>query len=263
MANTYAEYINHHLAHLEFNLLTMSPGNGGFWTLHLDTILLSLVMGGVFFFTFLFVAKRANSGVPSLWQNIVESVVEFVDQQVVDSLGRSSPFVGGLALTIFVWVFLMNFIDMIPVDLFPWLASMAGVEYFRPVATADLNMTFALSLSVFFIVMGVMYHSKGLLGFLREFFCHPFPPQFIITIPINFFLKTLEELSRPLSLSLRLFGNLYAGELIFILIALLPWYMQWLGAGLWLTLHILIITLQAFIFMMLTIVYIAMAEESH
>lgn len=261
--NSSAEYISHHLTNLEFNLQTMSVGNGGFWTLHLDTIFMSLLMGTIFFVSFLLVARKARYGVPSLWQNIVEVIVEFVDQQVVDTLGRSSQFVGGLSLTIFVWVFLMNFMDMVPVDLFPKIASLMGIDYFRAVPTADLNMTFGLSLAVFAIIMITLYRSKGLLGFFKEFFCHPFPASFVVTIPLNFFLKTLEELSRPLSLSLRLFGNLYAGELIFILIALLPWYIQWFGAGIWLAFHILVITLQAFIFMMLTIVYLSLSEESH
>ena len=260
---TASGYISHHLEFLQLNLETMTLGSGGFWTINLDTVVMSLSLGLLFFFTFLFAARRATAGVPGRWQNIVEILVGFVDQQVRDCFSRSDLFTGSLGLTIFVWVWLMNFMDMIPVDLLPQIASWMGLTYWRAVPTADLNVTLGMSISVFFIILFKLYQNQGVTGFFKEFLCHPFSPKLVITIPFNLFLKILEELSRPLSLALRLFGNLYAGELIFILIALLPWYVQWLCAGAWLAFHVLIITLQAFIFMMLTIVYLSLVEKEH
>lgn len=254
------EYIQHHMLNLTLNLHTMTLGNGGFWTLNLDTLIFSLFLGLLFLGAFYIAAKSATSGAPGRLQNLVEILVEFADGQVRDTFHHSNRFVGSLALTIFVWVFLMNAMDLIPVDLLPWLASKAHIPHLRVVPTADLNLTFALSISVFFLILVFNFRYKGFKGFVKEYTCHPFGPYLI---PINLIFKSVEELAKPISLSLRLFGNLYAGELIFILIALLPWWIQWSLGGIWAIFHILIITLQAFIFMMITIVYLSMAHEQH
>ena len=154
----------------------------------------------------------------------------------------------------------MNFMDLLPVDLLPMISQWVGVPYLRVVPTADLNLTFGLAISVFFIVMFYGIKAKGGKHYSAEYFTHPFGVKFA---PFNFILKIVEDLAKPMSLGLRLFGNLYAGELIFILIALLPWWIQWTLGGVWAIFHILIIILQAFIFMMLTIVYVSLAQESH
>jgi len=232
----------------------------GFWTLHLDTLFFSFALGGLIMLLFRFAARRATPGVPGPVQNFVEILVDFVDSQVKDSFHGRSSLIAPLALTIFVWVFLMNFMDLIPVDLLPWLASLAGVHYLRVVPTTDLNATFAMSLSVFLLIIIYSLKIKGPGGFAKEMLLSPFGKYFI---PFNLVLKLVEEIAKPISLALRLFGNLYAGELIFILIALLPWYLQFLLGWPWAVFHILIITLQAFIFMVLTIVYLSMAHEDH
>ena len=256
-----SEYIQHHLHHLSFNLKTMALGDGGFWTLHLDTLAISGLLGAFFCFFFYRAAKRASSGIPSRLQNGVEILVEFADSQVKDCFHGRNALIGPLALTIFVWVFLMNLMDLLPVDLLPRLMGFAGVPYLRAVPTADLNLTFGLSLSVFFLIIYYTIKIKGTKGFVKELTMHPF--NHWAAIPVNFILETVGLLAKPVSLALRLFGNLYAGELIFILIALLPAYMQWPLGGAWAIFHILIITLQAFIFMVLTIVYISLAHEDH
>jgi len=241
------EYIQHHLTNLTVG--------EGFLSFHLDTFLISLSLGLLFLFLFRKAAVAATSGVPGKLQNFVEIMVEFVDTQVKDCFHGKDKLIAPLALTIFMWVFLMNFMDLIPVDFLPMVAKMMGVDYLRVVPTTDLNLTFGMSLSVFFLVLFYSIKIKGIGGFTKEFFTHPFGAALF---PVNFMLKLVEEFARPVSLSLRLFGNLYAGELIFILIAL------WSLGGIWAIFHILVITLQAFIFMMLTIVYISLAhEESH
>jgi len=246
------EYIQHHLTNLTVG--------EGFWSFHLDTFIISLCLGLLFLILFRLVARKATSGVPSGLQNFVEIMVEFVDTQVKDCFHGQDKLIAPLALTIFMWVFLMNFMDLLPVDLLPLIAKWFGVDYLRVVPTTDLNLTFGMSLSVFFIVLFYGFKIKGVGGMTKEFLTHPFGPALF---PVNFILKLVEELARPISLSLRLFGNLYAGELIFILIALLPWWIQWSLGGVWAIFHILVITLQAFIFMMLTIVYISLVHDSH
>ncbi|GAB4223215.1 MAG: F0F1 ATP synthase subunit A [Gammaproteobacteria bacterium] len=268
LAVSSSEYIQHHLKNLVLNLDTWTIQHGsGFYSVNLDTLFFSIILGGLFLFFFRRAAKAATSGVPGKLQNFVELIVEFVDTQVKDSFHGKNPLIGPLALTIFMWVFLMNFMDLVPVDLLPTIASFLGIHYLRVVPTTDPNLTFALSLSVFFIVLFFSVKVKGVGGFAKELTCHPFntsnPIAQACLMPINFLLKLVEEIARPLSLSLRLFGNLYAGELIFILIALLPWWIQWTLGGIWAIFHILIITLQAFIFMMLTIVYLSLAHEDH
>lgn len=252
-------YIQHHLVNLSLDLPTMQEKVGGFWTLNLDTIFFSLVLGFGFLWLFRMAAKKATSGVPGALQNFVEVFIEFVDTQVKESFHGKNEVIAPLALTILVWVFLMNCMDLLPVDLLPNIAMSLGIPYLRVVPTADVNLTFGISLSVFFLVIYYSFKAKGT-GFFKEMLVVPFGP---LLFPVNLTLRLVEEIAKPLSLSLRLFGNLYAGELIFILIALLPWWSQWLLGGMWAVFHILIITLQAFIFMMLTIVYLSLAHESH
>ncbi len=247
-----SEYIVHHLTHLTVGQ--------GFWTLHLDTLIISWILGGTFLLGAYLVARRATVGVPSTWQNVIEMLLEMINKQVVDTYHGKSTLIAPLALTIFMWVFLMNFMDLLPVDLLPMLAGWFGVGYLRVVPTADPNLTLAMSLSVFFLLLWVNFTSKGFWGLLKEIACKPFG---IWLMPFNVFLRVIEELAKPVSLGLRLFGNMYAGELIFILIALIPWWGQWPLGGLWAIFHILIITIQAFVFMMLTIVYLSSAESSH
>lgn len=258
--STPADYVQHHLSHLQLNLNNMSLGNGGFWTLHLDTLGVSIVLGVMFLTLFRLVARKANAGVPGRLQNFVELIVEFVQGLVKESFHGRSKLVAPLALTIFIWVFLMNFMDLIPVDLIPRAFDLVGVHYFRAVPTADPNLTFGLSITVFILVIFYNFKIKGLVGLGKEVLTHPFGPWLF---PLNIIFRIIEEVVRPISLALRLFGNLFAGELIFILIALLPWWIQWTLGGAWAIFHILIIAIQAFIFMMLTIIYLSMAHESH
>ncbi|MEE9397729.1 MAG: F0F1 ATP synthase subunit A [Methylococcales bacterium] len=245
-------YIVHHLTPLSIG--------EGFWTLHLDTLFFSAVLGSLFAWFFKSVANNVTAGVPGIVQNSAEMLFEFVDQQVKDSFHGRSKLIAPLALTIFCWVFLWNIMDLLPVDLFPLIASLMGVEYLRVVPSTDLNATFALSITVFILIYFYSIKVKGVFGFIKEMTCTPFGPWLM---PFNLMLKVVEELAKPISLGLRLFGNLYAGELIFILIALLPPLIQPLLGFPWAIFHILIITLQAFIFMVLTIVYLSLAHEDH
>lgn len=247
-----AGYIVHHLTPLHVG--------EGFWTLHLDTLIISALLGILFLALFRKAAKSATSDVPSGLQNFVEIMIEFVDTQVKDSFHGKNPVIAPLALTIFCWVFLWNFMDLLPVDLLPAIAAAVGIPYLKVVPSTDVNATFALSLSVMFLVYFYSIKVKGIKGFTKEVLYHPFGKYFM---PFNLMLRIVEDLAKPISLALRLFGNLYAGELIFILIALLPWWMQFALGWPWAVFHILIITLQAFIFMVLTIVYLSMAHEDH
>ena len=277
------EYINHHLHHLQ-----VSVGDGTFMTLNVDTLFFTLVLSVLFLVGFLLTARRATAGVPGKFQTFVEIVVGFVDGLVRETFHGRSKLIAPLSITIFMLVFLMNFMDMVPVDFLPW-AWAAGHEaaghdpahaYLRVVPTADLNTTFGLSIAVFLLIQVFGIGHKGLGGFTKEIFTAPFHAEGAVTkillAPANFLLRVIEEGVRPLSLSLRLFGNMYAGELIFILIALMTLdaslthfgtyimgAMQFISGFIWTAFHVLIITLQAFIFMMLTIVYLSMSAESH
>lgn len=257
---TTSDYIQHHLENLAFDANTWTFGHGGFWTFHLDTLGFSIGLGLIFLAIFRFAAVRATSGVPGRLQNFVETLVVFVDQQVKDSFHGQSALIAPLSLTIFTWVFLMNFMDLLPVDLLPRLAQSAGVTHLKVVPTTDPNLTFGMSLSVLVLIIFYSIKIKGAVGFSKELLTTPFGAKLF---PLNILFNIVEILARPISLALRLFGNLYAGELIFILIALLPWWIQWPLGGVWAIFHILIILLQAFIFMMLTIVYLSLAHESH
>lgn len=246
-------YIKHHL-----HALTTGEG---FWTFHLDTLFFSIFLGAVFLLVFRSVAKTATTGVPSGLQNFVEMIVEFVDTQVKDTFHGRNALIAPLALTVFCWIWLMNFMDLMPVDLLPDVGQVIGLEYLRVVPSTDLNATFAMSLSVFFLIIFYSLKVKGPVHFAKELLFHPFDHWLLI--PFNLLLNFVEYVAKPVSLALRLFGNMYAGELIFILIALLPIWVQPMLSFPWAVFHILIITLQAFIFMVLTIVYLSMAHEDH
>jgi F-type H+-transporting ATPase subunit a len=270
------EYIKHHLTYLSFNLKTMSFGNGGFWTLNLDTIFFSLLMGIIAIGVLYAAARKVTVGVPGKLQNFAEMMLQFADGQVKDCFHGKNDLIGPLALTIFLWVFLMNFMDIVPVDILPKVAQLFGVHYLKVVPTNDLNMTFAMSLSVFFLIIFYSLKIKGIKGFTKELTLQPFNHP--LAIPFNLLLELTGLIAKPISLALRLFGNLYAGELIFILIGLLTLQSSWseptvgsvslsitqvlLSLG-WSIFHILVITLQAFIFMVLTIVYLSLAHEEH
>jgi F-type H+-transporting ATPase subunit a len=267
-------YIKHHLTHL-----TVDVGQGGFWAVHLDSVFFTLALGFLLILLLSVVARRATSGVPGKLQAGVELLVEFVDGMVKDTFHGSSKFVAPLAITIFCLVFLENFMDILPVDALPAAAKLFGVEHLRTVATADINTTVGMALGVFLLIQYIGIRHKGAGVFFGEWFTAPFHAHGFLKLllaPVNFLFRVIEEAVRPLSLSMRLFGNMYAGELIFLLIACftlgatldhVSTYV--LGAGqfvagvVWTAFHYLIITLQAFIFMVLTIVYVGIAAERH
>ncbi|PYF80392.1 MULTISPECIES: F0F1 ATP synthase subunit A [Marinomonas] len=269
---TASEYIKHHLQNLTFGQhpdgswgiaeTSKEAADMGFWAIHLDTMGFSIGLGILFLVLFRFAAKKASVATPTGLQNFVELMVEFVDNSVKESFHGKSKVIAPLALTIFVWIFLMNLMDLVPVDFIPRIATdVFGIEYFKIVPTTDINAALGMSLSVFFLIIFYSISIKGFGGFVKELTLQPFNTP--IMIPFNFVLEMVGLLAKPVSLALRLFGNLYAGELIFILIALLPWGVQWALSVPWAIFHILVITLQAFIFMMLTIVYLSMAHEEH
>ncbi|MBU2705911.1 F0F1 ATP synthase subunit A [Zooshikella marina] len=286
---TSAEYIQHHLQNLTFGRLpegfervdhhgkvvetltdsawTIAHNAAeakamGFWALHLDTLGWSIFLGVLFLYLFRKAAIYATSGVPGALQNFVELMVEFVDTNVKDTFHGRNALIAPLALTIFVWVFLMNLMDLVPVDWLPLIATQLGIPFMKVVPTTDPNATIAMALAVFGLIIYYSIKVKGVGGFVGELTLHPFNHWSLI--PFNFLLEFVGLLAKPVSLALRLFGNLYAGELIFILIALIPvWWAQWFLSVPWAIFHILIIVLQAFIFMMLTIVYLSMAHEDH
>ena len=255
-------YIQHHLTNLVVCSDAAKDVSGhchGFWSFHLDTLLVSGLLGLIVFGLMAKVASKATTGVPGGLQNFIEMVVGMVDQQVKDTFHGKSKLVTPLAITIFVWVFVMNAMDLIPVDFLPMGAAAAGVPYLKSVPTTDPNLTFAMSITVFLISIVMGLKVKGFGHFMHEVFAVPFGLKLA---PVNLLFRIIEEIARPISLSLRLFGNMYAGEMVFILIALLGIW-QFPLALPWALFHILIITLQAFVFMMLTIVYMSLAAESH
>jgi F-type H+-transporting ATPase subunit a len=236
----------------------------GFWAINADTFGWSLFLGALFLFLFHRMAKKATTGVPSGLQNLVEIMVEFADTTVRETFhGRSHPVIAPLALTIFIWILLMNTMDLVPVDLLPLLAQKLTGDphlFFKVVPTTDPNITFGFSISVFLLIIYYSIKIKGIGGFVGELALHPFGKYMI---PFNLLLELVSFCARPVSLALRLFGNLYAGELLFLLVAMLG-YWQLPGHFIWAVFHLLVVPLQAFIFMMLTIVYLGMAhEESH
>ena len=268
-------YIQHHLQNLqvckdEAGEWVWNNCAGNFWAVNADSMFWSVLLGLVFVLVFRGAAKKSSSGKPGKMQAFVEIVVELVDSSVKDTFHGKSRLIAPLALTIFVWVFLMNLMDLVPVDWIPMAAGAAGIPYMKVVPTTDVNVTFGMSFAVFFLIIFYTIRSKGIGGFIAELTLHPIAPPTkgvgIIAAPFiiafNFILESVSLLAKPLSLSLRLFGNMFAGELIFILIALLGVYQLPLHFG-WAVFHVLIVTLQAFIFMMLTIVYLSLASESH
>ena len=283
---TSSEYIQHHLTNMTYG--KMPDGSWklaetadeakdmGFTAIHLDSMGWSIGLGLIFCLLFWIVAKAANAGIPGKFQSAIEMIIEFVDSSVRDTFHGKSRLIAPLALTIFVWIFLMNLMDLIPVDFIPYTAQLIGAHvfgmdphhvYFKIVPTTDPNVTLGMALSVFALTIFYSIREKGLVGFGAEFALNPFNPSNpllkALLIPVNILLELVTFIARPISLALRLFGNMYAGELIFILIALLPFWVQWALSVPWAIFHILIITLQAFIFMMLTIVYMSMATEKH
>ncbi|MFT7558417.1 MAG: F-type H+-transporting ATPase subunit a [Flavobacteriales bacterium] len=234
----------------------------GFWAFNVDTLGWSVVLGVLFCFIFRRVAVKANEGVPTGLGNFVESIIEFVDKNVRDTFHGNNPLIAPLALTVFCWIFLMNAMDLLPVDWLPFAAQLITGDphlFFKVVPTTDPNTTFAMSISVFILMIFYSIKVKGLGGFLSELCFHPFGKWML---PANLVLEGITLIARPISLALRLFGNLYAGELIFILIAMLG-YFQLPAHFVWAAFHLIVILLQAFVFMMLTIVYLSMAHEDH
>mgnify|MGYP001349739549 FL=1 len=275
MAESSAEYIQHHLTNLTYGQLPdgswgfaetgQQATEMGFYAIHVDSMFWSITLALIFCGLFRAVAKNATPGVPGLLQCSIEAIVDFIDDLTISIFELKNPLVAPLALTIFVWVFLMNLMDLVPVDWIPQLAHMAGINFMKVVPSTDPNVTMAMAFSVFILILYYSVKQKGLGGFVKELTSHPLPGK--AAIPVNLLLELVNLIAKPISLGLRLFGNMYAGEMIFILIALM------FGAGfgiallggvlhwVWAIFHILIITLQAFIFAVLTIVYLAQAYE--
>ena len=275
-AQTGTEYIRHHLTNLTYGQhpdgtwgiahTAEEAGAMGFWSVHVDSMAWSIGLGLVFLGLFRRAARHATAGVPGGLQNFVEIIVEFIDETVESIFSHKNDLIAPLALTIFVWVFLMNLMDLVPVDWVPELAKLFGVHYMKIVPTTDPNITMAMALSVFVLILYYSVKCKGLGGFLAELSFHPFPWKPLA--PVNFMLEFVTLVAKPLSLGLRLFGNLYAGEMIFVLIALMfsAGFVFALAGGVfqfvWAAFHLIVITLQAFVFAVLTVVYLAQAHET-
>ena len=265
--HTAGSYISHHLQHLTVckkdGAWVWNECHGNFWALNVDSMFFSVVLG-IFMVWFLSrVARKASLGIPTKTQAFIELIVNLVDTSVRDTFSHppKSTVIAPLALTLFVWILLMNTMDLIPVDWLPWAAKYAGVEYLRVVPTADVNVTFGMGIGVFLLTIYYSIKMKGIGGFTKELTLQPF--NHWAAIPFNAVLEGVSLLAKPISLSLRLFGNLYAGELIFMLIALTGLTQIAFLHPAWAVFHVLIVLLQAFIFMMLTIVYLAQAHEHH
>ncbi len=271
---TASQYIQHHLQNLQVcrneDGWVWNECSGNFWAINVDSMVFSLILGLVLCTLFRSVAKNATAGRPGKMQAIIEMLVDFVDGSVKDSFHGRNKLIAPLALTMVVWVFLMNLMDLIPVDFLPQIAHLTGVPYLKVVPTTDPNITFAMSLSIFVLILFYSLKVKGIGGFAAEMTLQPLNPKELgvpmvlspLVMIFNLVLETVAMLAKPLSLSLRLFGNMYAGELMFILIALLGLWQLPLHF-LWAVFHILIITLQAYIFMILSVVYLSQAHETH
>ncbi|MFW5823405.1 MAG: F0F1 ATP synthase subunit A [Marinobacter sp.] len=287
-ADTPVEYIQHHLQNLTYGKLpagyervdpytqetvvleesswtfarsSAEAADMGFMAFHVDTLGWSIAMGVLFLFIFRMVAKRATSGQPGGLQNVVEMTFEFIQGIVRDSFHGKNPIIPPLALTIFVWILLMNTLKLIPVDFIPTVAHAMGLQYFKIVPTTDPNGTFGIALGVFILIIYYNFKVKGAGGFAKELSFTPFNHWSLV--PFNLLLEIIGHLTKPLSLALRLFGNMYAGEVVFILIAILPFWLQWTLNVPWAIFHILVVTLQAFIFTTLSVVYLSQAHEEH
>lgn len=272
---TSQEYIEHHLTNLTYGRMPdgtyqfahnpQEAADMGFWAIHVDSFAWSLGLGVLFLLIFGFAARRATSGVPGGFQCAIEMIIEMIEGTARDIFSYKNDYIAPMAVTVFVWVFLMNLMDLIPVDWIPHAATLMGVHYMRIVPTTDVNVTMGMALMVFAMILFFSFWKKGVGGFLAELSFHPFP-KFLA--PLNFVLEGITLLTKPLSLGLRLFGNMYAGELIFVLICLLfsdsfilgisGIFLQWA----WAVFHVLIITLQAFIFSILTVVYMSQAYDT-
>ncbi|HBK45867.1 MAG TPA: F0F1 ATP synthase subunit A [Xanthomonadaceae bacterium] len=261
-AHTPSDYITHHLQNLTYQVV---PGNP-FMSIHVDTIVTAVLLGLLMVFAFWLATRKATAGVPGKWQAFVEICLEFVDRQAKDTYHGKSKLVTPIAITIFFWILLMNLVKMIPADFIAIPLGWAGIHAWKPVPTADVNATLGMSISVFFLMIFFSLRSKGVGGFIKEFLTAPFGPWMM---PFNLILNIVEWLSKPISLAMRLFGNMFGGEIVFLLIWVLG------GAGVagmvaggafglgWMLFHLLVIPLQAFIFMMLSIVYLSLSEDSH
>ena len=272
LSQTQGEYIQHHLqfltygkhpdGHWGFAHSEEEAGEMGFMSVHVDTLGWSIVLGFLFVLSFKKAAEKASAATPTGFQNFVEWVFEFVEQNVKDTFHGTSSLIAPLAMTIFCWVILMNFMDLVPVDILPWLAQTISGSHetaFRVVPTTDPNITLGMSFSVFFLIIFYSIKVKGTGGFLKELAFQPFGWKMM---PFNLLIEVPTLLAKPVSLGLRLYGNLYAGELVFLLIALFGVY-QLPAHFIWAAFHLLVVPLQAFIFMMLTIVYLSQACEHH
>lgn len=249
------EYIQHHLHYLVVGEGSMS--------IHLDTMIMSWLLGGLMVYVCWRVGRSLSVENPTGMQNILEAILEFIDGTVRNMFPKGHPLIGSLAMTAFMWVLLMNLIDIVPVDLIPWLAGLGGAGHFRPVVTADQNAPLGMAFLVFILTIYYNVRVKGFYQYMKMFLTHPFG---IWLFPFNIIMTLIEELAKPLSLGLRLFGNMFAGELGFMLVALLPWWVQWFPGTVWSLFDLLVCVLQAFIFMVLTIMYLALAhqtEEQH
>ena len=264
------EYVSHHLGFLTYGKIDGHWGFAhtpeeatqmGFWAINVDTMLISMILGVLFMGFYYLVSLKVTSGVPGGVQNFVEMIVEFVIESVDGAFHAKNKFVAPLALTTFSWIFLMNAMDLVPVDWIPLFAqTVAGDShlYFKAVPTTDINITLGFATAVFLMVIYYSLKVKGPLGFANDFLMHPFPKWYLA--PLNLLLELPGFFAKPVSLALRLYGNMFAGEVIFLVIALLGWYQLPLHFA-WAVFHILVITLQAYLFMMLTIVYLNQAHQ--
>ena len=266
---TATDYVRHHLGFMKFGQRPdgswgiahsqEEAAQMGFWAFHVDSMLMSLLLGVIFMGIFFTVSRKATSGVPGPLQNFCEAIIEMVQTNVKQSFFAKSDLIGPLSLTIFCWIFMMNLMDLVPVDWIPLLAQTVAGDphlYFKAVPTTDLNITLGFAVSVFFLIIFYSIKVKGLGGFLGEFAFHPFGKW---ALPFNLILELPGVLAKPVSLALRLYGNMFAGEVIFLVIALIGYFQLPLHFA-WAVFHILIITLQAYLFMMLTIVYLNQAH---
>lgn len=269
------EYIQHHLVNWSVGVEKGEEVSiVDFSVLHVDVVLISVALAGIFAYFAWKVGSNLDANKPSGFQNVAESVVEFVNQQVQDLFPNADKYVGPIAITLFIWIMMMNAMDLVPVDLIPGLAVGVGGllfgadpshVYFKAVPTTNLDTTLGLAFAVFLLTIFYNIKAKGVGGYLMQFLTHPFG---IWLAPVNVFMTLIEEISKPVSMGLRLFGNMFAGELIFLLIALLG-FSIWAAPGqiflgsLWAIFHIIVVTLQAFIFMLLTIIYLGLASQNN
>lgn len=267
MKNTSQQYIKHHLDHLQFDLSTLSwvktENVVSFWIINVDSLFFSILLGLLFLGSMSYIVKSATIFDPNRSQIAIELIILFVYRNIKDIFHGTNILIAPISMTVFIWILLMNSMDLIPIDLFPNIANyFFGVQKLRIVPSADINITCSMGLNIFILTLYYNIKINSAVGFISNLLRHPF--DHFLFIPLNFILEIVSLLSKPISLSLRLFGNMYAGELIFILIAgLLPWWFQWILSMPWAIFHILVVILQAFIFMILTIIYLSSAYNTH